>query len=179
MNATTTLDPWYAEVLHVEPITQLRQVVKHDPPNSYGDCFRTVIACLIGASDPTVVPHFVADNIERHPDEPNPAYLDLRAARSWLRRRGLDLFPMSCDDADDLGVPYKAAVAVSPMGVPHSVVARSGRIEWCPAGRPLDTMEVDRTQSAWVIARPWRPTPTAMVREWRTTVPASPEGTQR
>lgn len=36
--------------------------VKHDPPNSYGDCMRACIATLLDIERPEDIPHFAEDN---------------------------------------------------------------------------------------------------------------------
>lgn len=160
------LPDWHAEVLNITP-SRLRQLVTHDPEQGlYGDCFRTTIACLIGASSPDDVPHFVADNINRDGDVDPKGWTDLAAAREWLRRIDLDLFPLSLDDADALGVHYKTTVD-SPLGVKHSVVAQAGRVVWCPAGHDLDVLAILPDAGAWVVSRPWSPDPAAMVAHWR------------
>lgn len=168
MSAATELGPWMAEVLDEVPFSALRQVVAHDPPRTYGDCFRTVVACLIGADQATEVPHFVADNIARDGEEGDPqGWHDLRDARLWLRLTlDYDLFPLSHDVADEMGVRYKSSI-LSPSGVVHSVVGQRGRVVWCPAGYPTEPMVMNRTESAWVISRPYSPTPAEMVAEWR------------
>lgn len=164
--------PWCAEVLAID-VSFLRQVVKHNPPGSYGDCFRTTIACLIGANTPYDVPHFVALNCAVDGDVDPLGWSDLRDARLWLREKhDLDLFPLIREDADELGVYYKATVK-SPAGVNHSVLARQGRVRWCPNGWPIDGMEMLPDESAWVISRPWSPDPVAMVDEWRANVEAN------
>ena len=161
--AAEKLPPWHAAVLDIVP-TQLRQTVRHDPPHTYGDCFRTTIACLLGLDDPTVVPHFVAANID---DGDHRGWMDIHDAREWLRaEHDLDLFPMVRADADEMGVHYKTTVQ-SPLGVLHSVVACGGRVVWCPAGHPVEGMQVIENESAWVVARPWAPDPDGMVSHWR------------
>lgn len=163
------MEPWTAGVLDLEPST-LRQVVKHSPPTSYGDCFRTCVACLIGASDPRHVPHFVAQSIEAAGGQLDPAegaWEDLAAARTWLRaEHELDLFPMTRSDADEMGVHYKATV-ISPTGVHHSVIGRAGQVVWCPAGYDVAKLDMLPGESVWVVARPWLPDPEGMVAEWR------------
>lgn len=164
-----TAPEWHAEVLNITP-SQLRQVVTHHPDEGrYGDCFRTCIACLIGADAPEDVPHFVANNIARDGDgDADPkGWADLAEARRWLRStHDLDLFPLTRDDADELGVHYKATVK-SPLGVMHSVIGRSGKVVWCPAGHDPAGMSMLLGESAWVISRPWNPDPDAMVEGWR------------
>lgn len=56
-----------------------KQRFRHDPENGvYGDCYRTVLACLFGL-EPEQVPHFMRDsNGVRGYDE----------AREWLAARG-------------------------------------------------------------------------------------------
>jgi len=156
------LPPWHARPVDITP-TRLRQIVPHDPPHSYGDCFRTAIACLLGVDDPADVPHFVAANIN---DDDLRGWSDLRDARLWLRETyDLDLFPMERGEADAIGLHYKATVQ-SPSGVPHSVVGRRGVVVWCPAGNDIIGSSITSTDSAWVIARPWSPDPAEMVAEW-------------
>jgi hypothetical protein len=42
-------------------ITNLMCTVKHDPPNTYGDCFRACVASLLSFSSINDVPHFYRD----------------------------------------------------------------------------------------------------------------------
>lgn len=38
-----------------------KSMIKHDPPNSYGDCSRACIASILDIEDPNTVPHFCED----------------------------------------------------------------------------------------------------------------------
>jgi hypothetical protein len=63
-------------------------LVKHDPENgTWGDCFRTCIACLLDV-DPATVPHAYADGnlTEGHA---------LRIMREWLKERGLGILSIT------------------------------------------------------------------------------------
>lgn len=70
--------------------------VKHDPPHSYGDCFRASLACLLDCERPEDVPHFF-DN-----DHPNDVVW--KSVNSWLAERQLATmfvnFPAECSFDD-------------------------------------------------------------------------------
>lgn len=40
--------------------------VRHDPPNSYGDCLRASIASILDIDPPELVPHFFHDGCDGH-----------------------------------------------------------------------------------------------------------------
>ena len=59
-----------------------KQLYKHDPENGvYGDCGRTVIACLLNTVSPANVPHFW--------DGQGSAREQNEKAADWLESRGL------------------------------------------------------------------------------------------
>ena len=65
-------------------MTPHKQLYLHDPENGvYGDCGRTVIACLLDM-DPVLVPHFW-DGAEEAPVHANPE----KACDDWLKDRGI------------------------------------------------------------------------------------------
>ena len=44
-------------------MTPMKQIYRHEPENGiYGDCFRTVISCLLDMQHPLDVPHFYNKN---------------------------------------------------------------------------------------------------------------------
>ena len=62
-------------------MTPQQQLIKHDPANgAYGDCGRTVIACLLDMH-PSDVPHFWNGEVD------NPTAQE--DCRKWLAERGL------------------------------------------------------------------------------------------
>lgn len=76
--------------------------IKHDPPNSYGDCFRTSLACLLDCDKPEDVPHFFDDN-----PQIDKVWNDVCA---WLNERKLASFfihyPGECS-IDEIGTSMK------------------------------------------------------------------------
>lgn len=58
-------------------------IVKHDPPNSYGDCLR---ACIASLCDDDSVPHFVDDGDDERGQQ---------RLRAYLASRGLNPFYMA------------------------------------------------------------------------------------
>ena len=104
--------------------------VKHDPPNSYGDCIRACVASLLDL--PTLdVPHFVRDGA--------PGHVMQQRLREWLAPRGL--VPMfSGFPASDTPDPVLEFMGAENPGVPyilfsadHAVVCRGGEIIHNPA----------------------------------------------
>lgn len=64
-------------------MTPVRCRVKHDPPNSYGDCVRACVATILDL-DAEDVPHFYHDN--------PTGEVGMERMREWLRERGLAPF---------------------------------------------------------------------------------------
>ncbi|MGI2031965.1 hypothetical protein ACRQ1B_06185 [Rhizobium panacihumi] len=85
-------------------IQRHQQLFRHDPKNGvWGDCFRTVIACLLSI-EPKDVPHFC--------DGPDDGKMNERV-RAFLEPRGMIL----------LGVPYDGEVPLErilQIGAAHS-----------------------------------------------------------
>ncbi len=68
-------------------MTPFKQLIRHNPPESTGDCYRTSIACLVDR-DPSTVPHFVVD----WPEDTQAQLARYHEVRAWLRENlGLDM----------------------------------------------------------------------------------------
>lgn len=111
-----------------------KQKFMHDPANGvWGDCHRTVIACILDL-DASEVPHFA--------DEDNADWE--RDCEAWLNARGLtaisiaypgeldlkDIFEMI--DAFNKGIAFILG-GKSKLGSGHSVVCQSGNIVCDPS----------------------------------------------
>ncbi|MCB0977959.1 MAG: hypothetical protein KDB02_10925 [Acidimicrobiales bacterium] len=149
-----------ATVIHGIEHTELLQVHEHVPDQKpSGDCYRTAIACLLGAKDPTHVPHFV-DLAPKGPWE------HLRAARRWLREEMvLDLFPGDLDQAIELGVPYMLSVPSKKGPWGHIVIGKAGEVVHDPSGLDYSDAEPDEP-IAWVLTTPYDPDPDAQIAAW-------------
>ncbi len=108
-----------------------KQRYHHDPDNgSYGDCTRTVFACLLDL-DRDVVPHFGAD-------EP-PVHVRSNHERAWLAEQGLvevtipytgELAEILCAfGANNTGMHYMLS-GTSRTGCAHVVICRNEKIVW-------------------------------------------------
>lgn len=160
-------------LLDREP-TRLMQVHMHGQYASTGisgDCFRTAIACLLGAQDPADLPHFVQDTIDAnggtvHDDGTE----DIRRARLWLRdNEGLDLAPVSATLALGYGVPFVVTVQskAGPWG--HSVLVLADRTVHCPTtgssgGYTVADINDPDHDTALVLAMPFDPEPNEWAR---------------
>lgn len=161
-------------LLRVEP-TELYQLIRQHRPDdgAIGDCWRTCIACLLGASRPDLVPHFVADNGDVTKAD------DFVSARRWLRRNeGLDLAFIEPADAWRLGVPAIATVSSKTGPWRHSVIVRNREVVWCPStGRPGDYSMGDveaLDEPVEVLCRPYQPDPDTQLADWRLLEEAAP-----
>lgn len=146
--------------------TELRQLHRHIPgvlPS--GDCYRTAIACLLGATDPADVPHFVdLDGGKRWEFH--------RLARHWLRtEEGLDLCPVDLDVAASLDIAYMLNVQsqAGPWG--HCVIAKAGEVIHCPSGKDYRGAAPDEP-FAWVLTHRYDPDPDTQIAEWAAQVAA-------
>lgn len=103
--------------------------VKHDPPNSYGDCIRACIAALIDRDD---VPHY----FDGRPNE--QAWQQLRG---YLAFHGKTLTLLPIDDhaefmvANNPGIPYLLLCSTGEGD--HAVICRDGKKIIDPAFGPL------------------------------------------
>lgn len=111
-----------------------KQLFRHDPANGiWGDCYRTVIACLLDLN-PADVPHFGADGADG-------VCMD-RAARKWLAKRGLGVVEVAYDCTLEALLSVMASTArhawyglsgTSRTGCNHIVIARGGEIVHDPS----------------------------------------------
>lgn len=147
------------------PLTFLTQKHGHRPwaeGSRMGDCWRTNIACLIGAKDPEEVPHFV----EIQHSTGDEDFEEMRLAREWLRARNLDLAAVNIGEAWRLGVPYLASVPSQTGPWRHSVIACMEEVIHDPSGVGGYTIE-DADVVVEVLVQPYTPEPGEMVRRWR------------
>ncbi len=66
------------------------QLIYHNPPLSFGDCWRTCISCILDL-EPEDVPHFLIDGCQND--------TALFRARPWFRERGLEIITISMDSS--------------------------------------------------------------------------------
>ena len=149
------------------PLTFLEQKHGHRPwaeGGRMGDCWRTNIACLIGAKDPEEVPHFV----EIQHSLGDVDFEEMRLAREWLRSRDLDLAAVNIGEAVRLNVPYLASVPSQVGPWRHSVIAQGMEVIHDPSGfGGYDLEEADVVVE--VLVQPYEPEPAEMVKRWRKT----------
>lgn len=155
-----------------EPSKLSQAIPAHRPDEGQvGDCFRTAIACLLGEDDPTVVPHFVADN-QASLGHTKTGFHDFRSARLWLREhRGLDLACIDRATADEMGVPYVATVRSQTGDWPHSVIARQGQVIHDPSGRDYGLGDYEEN-GVDVLVEMYDPDPDELLRQWEESCPA-------
>lgn len=60
--------------------------VKHNPPDTYGDCLRASVASVLAVDKPELVPHFFHDGCD--------AITAMKRMREYLRSHGLAPFVM-------------------------------------------------------------------------------------
>lgn len=120
-----------------------KQLVKHDPPNSYGDCLRTAVACILNIEPLTEVPHFNHDGASE-----DVTYKRLVA---WCETRNLAPFYSFYDGANPLETVLDFMKRTNPnidyllLGMsqsgPHVVVCRDDKIvhntAWVEQLRPI------------------------------------------
>lgn len=115
-----------------------KQLNMHDPDNGiYGDCLRTVFACLLDL-DPQDVPHFNDRTDGRDAQEVG------RLLNEWLRERGYALITTQYDGSSRLkdvlnaaawgsfGMPFLLS-GRSSLGSDHVVICHDGKIIWDPS----------------------------------------------
>ena len=59
-------------------------IVKHDPPNSYGDCLRACIASMLDVENISDVPHFLRDGDQERSDKEIKSFLLSRGLRPFI-----------------------------------------------------------------------------------------------
>lgn len=117
-------------------MTPHKQKFKHDPENGvYGDCHRTVIACLLDKADPDEVPHIGAEQyadvreFNKHFDDYLhtqglcQVYIPFESTLERLLECAAVWFPNA----------YYILSGESRTGVNHSVVACGAEIVWDPS----------------------------------------------
>lgn len=152
------------EVVTGREPTHLRQAHAHYAgANPVGDCFRTCVASLLGASTPHDVPHFVQESIDAGIEDGRD---DTRRARLWLRgHQGLDLAYVDLDLARRFEVPFLATVQSKGGPWGHSVVVAGDDHVICPTGTTSYTVEdVDCEQPVQVLTLPYDPDPEELFR---------------
>lgn len=112
----------------------MKQIYKHNPPETIGDCWRTCFACLLEIPV-TDVPHFCETSWEDNPESQ-------RKAKEWLKTKGYSYFeyPIDCDfetlqiylDHYLHGI-YCMIGGTSKNGTGHSVIMLNGAIVWDPS----------------------------------------------
>ena len=119
-------------------MTPYKQLIRHDPENgSYGDCWRTAIACILNRR-PENVPHFMHDGCEDN------AEVNRRVAR-WLHGQGFSVVTIPFEG--DLPAILNMMKVVNPgvwwilagtsrTGCNHSVIGRDDAIVHDPS--PVD-----------------------------------------
>lgn len=119
-------------------MTPQKQLNRHDPENGvYGDCYRTVIACLLDLK-PEEVPHVHEHNGSMNMQDQQ----DMMNA--WLEARGMVEVSVACDGSIGLetalevmarwsmGTRYMLT-GMSRTGCNHVVVCKGREIEWDPS----------------------------------------------
>jgi hypothetical protein len=126
------------------------QVVKHDPPNSHGDCFRTTIANLLGLPIDDV-PHFLHDGCEM-------AVANQRL-NGFLRPYGLAFIAMEMDQAfsDLIGLEglWHEGNGETERGTYHAAAFRDGELRHDPHPSHAGFTNVSNARGMFVALRPW------------------------
>ena len=112
-------------------MTPYKQLYRHNPENNeYGDCFRTVIGCLLDLP-PNAIPH------SWHED----AREQNKIIQTWLAEKGLRFIEVSCDGSVELlevleiaaswhGDQYYTLAGTSDNNVGHIVICKGNKIVW-------------------------------------------------
>lgn len=112
---------------------KVKQKFKHNPPETYGDCQRTVLACLLEVP-PDSIPNFgVYYGKDKEWEE---------ALTNWLKSRGLDTIQTIYDGDLEKVLRtqkninpgrYYMLCGVSANGTNHVVIGLDDQIVWDPA----------------------------------------------
>lgn len=110
--------------------------VKHDPPNSHGDCIRACIASLLDCQDATTVPHFCVDGAD---NETVAERVDLFLRKFRLYELSLPVRAHTVTEALDFCSTYTGHnhylfSGLSRTGCPHVVIAKGSEIVHDPTG---------------------------------------------
>lgn len=171
----TSTAPDFVEFPHLDP-TMLEQLHRGGPlaERPLGDCYRTSIACLLGASDPRVVPHFV-DMVEDIDTTLPLGWETHRMARRWLRdEMDLDLFPCLLSFAIKSERPFLASARSKSGDWWHVLVCQGTEVihdtarHQAPDREPYTWQDVleGGDVCALVLTLPYEPTPDAQLVAW-------------
>ena len=114
-------------------MTPQRQLFKHNPPVSFGDCHRACLASLLDLDRDTV------PNFGEHYDDNARFQLE---THKWLATQGLDYIDIAFNDTLENVLltmkglnpnAYYILGGTSRNGTGHSVIGRGGEIVWDPA----------------------------------------------
>lgn len=117
-------------------MTPYKQLYRHNPPESYGDCFRTCIGCLLDLP-PEKVPHFY-DGLDKNDDATEAN----KAINYWLYQQGYVMvqFAYECpleqvQNFMAVSNPnvYYLITGESVTGNNHVCIGLAGDIVWDPA----------------------------------------------
>lgn len=126
------------------------QIVKHDPPNQLGDCFRTTIANLLEISVEEV-PHFLHDGCEM--------IEALRRLNKFLRPHGLAYIQVDvlAEVLLSMGIEglYHESCGDTVRGTYHSAAFVDGVLMHDPHPTHVGFTHVDNAKGFFVALRPW------------------------
>lgn len=114
-----------------------KQLFRHNPPETIGDCMRAVLACLLDMRVEEV-PHFCEIYGFDTKDEMG-RYVAVVEMDEWLEQQGYYrvIIGLPVDSVDDAlnwtrASPnaYFTLGGTSRNNLPHVVIARNGKIEW-------------------------------------------------
>ncbi len=154
-------------------IAELAQLHRNGPEiEPCGDCYRTALACLLGADHPTDIPHFVNISISNFGKRGSPP--EYMWTRQWLREtHGKDLFFTHLDEIEQMAeandVDMFGLATIPGFNAKwHCVVwdVRNERVHWDPyklTGYNLDKSLISN-QAIEVITTPYDPAPELMDR---------------
>lgn len=130
-----------------------KQIIPHDPENGlYGDCYRTVLACLLDLP-PVTVPHFAVGNTYE------TEFHD--RAQAWLGRMGLTqiTWPYTGDNSrDDVlasaslhnrGIHFILLGRKGHNGADHNVICKDGAVVWDPSLDPIEGGVTHPSSQGW------------------------------
>jgi hypothetical protein len=126
------------------------QTVNHDPPHTYGDCWRTTIANLLGL-DVSDVPHFLHDGCEKAEA--------LRRLNAFLRTHGLCFIDVGIDRAflETVGIAglHHEAGGRTVRNTDHAGAFCDGQLLHDPHPSHAGFTELHDGFGLFVALRPW------------------------
>lgn len=173
------------ELVHFPTLPELTRLHQRhrggpDGDRPRGDCWRTSIACILGAPDPTYVPHFV-DDVEDLVTSAPLGWETLRLARHWMRSHlELDLFPIDLDAASGTDRPFIASARSKTGPWWHVLVCQGTEVVHDTAAHHAtgtdpytwqDVVDGGDTTTLMVVL-PYQPGPDAQMANWMLTARA-------